>query len=70
MFSQLGIPLTIAKRVIMMEMKGPKLRSSPMVLRIPSSPVLDVVAAGRVVFSSGSLHESVLYRRDGAVGTP
>ena len=69
MLSQLGIPLTIVKGDMMMEMKGPKLRRSPKVLWIFSSSVLDVVAAARVVFSPGPLHESVLYRSGGAVGT-
>ena len=70
MFSQLGIPLTIVKGEMMMEMKGPKLRRSPKVLRISSCSVMDVVAAARVLLSRESLHESVLYRCGGAVGTP
>ena len=55
MFSQLGIPLTIVKDEMMMEMKGPKLRRSPKVLQISSSSVLEVAAAR--VFAAGGAEE-------------
>ena len=66
---KLGNPITIVKDERMMEMKRPKLRKSPKVVRIPSSFVLDVVAADRVLFSLGLLHESVFYSSGGVVGT-
>ena len=70
LFPQVRIPLTIVKDERMMDMKGPKLRKIMKVLRIPSSSILDVVAAARVLFSPEFLHKSVLYKHGGAVGTP
>ena len=46
---QHGTPLTVVKGEMMMEMKGPKLQRSLVVLRISSLSVLVVVAVARVL---------------------